>query len=146
MGLTYPTYTKLAEKTLQDTRRFSAVVGTDAKLMFNLNKEVTSATLKPAIAEGANGAKGEALQLPQNQDNPLLWETNLIITQSGKYRLHLIDAHQRTNKSPPALTIKALVNQPPKLKLLEPARDVAVSALEEAVSYTHLTLPTTPYV
>jgi len=67
------------------------------------------------------------LKLSQNQDNPLLWETNLIVTQSGKYRLHLIDAQQRTNKSPPALTIKALVNRPPKLKLLEPARDVAVS-------------------
>ena len=72
VGLTYPTYTKLPEKTLQDTRRFSAVVGTDAKLMFNLNKEVTSATLKPDIAKGANGAKGETLQLSRNQDLSLI--------------------------------------------------------------------------
>ena len=128
VGLTYPKYTQLPPKNLQDTRRFSAVVGTDAQLFFNLNKEVTSATLKPEVTDGTSG---EALQLSQNQENPLLWETNLVISQSVKYRLHLLDAQQRSNKSPALLTIKALVNQPPKLKLLEPARDLAVSALEE---------------
>ncbi|QEG23598.1 DUF4175 family protein [Mariniblastus fucicola] len=123
--LSYPKYTNLPNKVLQDTRRFSAVVGTDAKLRFNLNKEVTSATLRP------EGEGGESLQLSQNGENPLLWETDLVIERSAKYRLHLLDAQQRENKSPPRLTIKALENQPPELKLLEPARDLAVSALEE---------------
>ncbi len=36
--LDYPKYTNLPQKALQDTRRFSAVVGTDAKLSFNLNR------------------------------------------------------------------------------------------------------------
>ena len=123
--LTYPKYTNLPKKTLQDTRRFSAVVGTDAKLQFNLNKQVTSATL---LSE-TKGA--DPLQLSQNEENPLLWETDLTIEQSGKYRLYLVDDQKRENKSPPRLTIKAMQNQPPELKLLEPARDIAVSALQE---------------
>ena len=123
--LDYPKYTNLAQKTLQDTRRFSAVVGTDAKLSFNLNKELKSAELRP---ESPNG---DPLQLSQNTENPLLWETKLTVDQSEKYRLHLVDQKGRENKSPPRLTIKALANQPPELKLLEPARDVAVSAIEE---------------
>ncbi len=61
----------------------------------------------------------------------MLWETRLIVEQSEKYRLHLVDEQQRENKSPPRLTINALANQPPELKLLEPARDIAVTAIEE---------------
>ena len=123
--LNYPTYTKLPQKSLQDTRRFSAVVDTEAKLLFHLNKEVTSATLRPVSTDN------ETLPLSQNKENPLLWETTLTIKKSAKYRLHLLDQQQRANKSPPQLTIKALTNQPPELKLLEPARDIAVSAIEE---------------
>jgi hypothetical protein len=123
--LSYPKYTNLPAKTLQDTRRFSAVVGTEAKLQFNLNKEVVSATLRPESKDL------EILRLSQNENNPLLWETDLVVEQSGKYRLHLKDDRQRENKSPPRLTIKALTNQPPELKLLDPARDIAVSAIEE---------------
>lgn len=123
--LSYPKYTNLPNKTLQDTRRFSAVIGTDAKLQFHLNKDVTSATLRPESKDG------EVLRLTKDNLNPLLWQTSLIVEQSGKYRLHLVDDQGRENKSPPRLTIKALENQPPELKLLEPARDIAVSAIEE---------------
>jgi len=123
--LTYPKYTNLAQKTLQDTRRFSAVIGTNARLLFHLNKEVTSAVLRPETEDA------EAMELSRNGVNPLLWETSMVVEQSGKFRLHLIDEQQRENKSPPRLNVKAIENQPPELKLLEPARDIAVSALEE---------------
>jgi hypothetical protein len=123
--LNYPKYTELPQKTLQDTRRFSAVIGTVAKLQFHLNKEVTSATLRP------DSKDGQPLQLSQSESNPLMWQTEIVIKTSEKYRLHLTDAQKRENKSPPRLTIKALENLPPELKLLEPARDIAVSAIEE---------------
>ena len=123
--LNYPKYTNLPQKSLQDTRRFSAVVGTEAKLLFHVNKEVRSATLRPVSTDN------ESITLTQNKENLLLWETNLTIEKSAKYRLHLLDQQQRENKSPPQLAIKALTNQPPELKLLEPARDIAVSAIEE---------------
>ena len=123
--LNYPKYTNLPAKTLHDTRRFSAVIGTNAGLQFHLNKEVASATLRPENADG------ETYQLSQSTENPLLWETGLVVEKSGKYRLYLTDDQHRENKSPPRLSIKALVNQPPELKLLEPARDIAVSAIEE---------------
>ena len=123
--LDYPQYTNLPQKTLQDTRRFSAVVGTDAKLSFNLNKEIKSATLRPESKDG------QEIQLSQNKENPLLWQTDLVVEQSEKYRLHLVDQKQRENKSPPRLTVKALQNLPPEIKLIEPPNDVAVSAVEE---------------
>lgn len=123
--LNYPKYTELPQKTLQDTRRFSAVIGTDAKLQFHVNKEITTATLRP------DSKDGQLLQLSQSASNPLLWQTEIVIKHSEKYRLHLTDAEERENKSPPLLTIKALENLPPELKLLEPARDIAVSAIEE---------------
>ena len=123
--LDYPKYTNLPQKNLQDTRRFSAVVGTEAKLSFNLNKEVKSATLRPESEDG------QPLTLSQNSKNPLLWQTDLVVNQSEKYRLHLVDQKQRENKSPPRLTVKALQNLPPEIKLIEPPNDVAVSAVEE---------------
>ena len=43
----------------------------------------------------------------------------------------LTDDKGRQNKSPPGFTINALENQPPNLKLVEPTRDVQVSAIEE---------------
>jgi len=101
------------------------VAGTTAQLQFNINKKVSSAILQPENTDR------DVIRLAQNGTNPLLWEANLVVEQSVKYRLHLLDDQQRENKSPPRLSIKALLNEPPELKLLEPARDIAVSAIEE---------------
>lgn len=123
--LNFPKYTNLPEKKLQDTRRFSAVVGTQATLQFHLNKEVASATLR------AKDENVQPIELSRDGTNPLMWQADLTVERSAKFRLHLVDAQQRENKSPPLVTIKALVNNPPELKLIEPPKDLAVSALEE---------------
>jgi len=127
--LAFPEFTGLPEKTLQDVRRVSAVAGTKATLRFFLNKPVSSGVLA-----GEDGDEVDSdVVLAQSPDDPLLWETTLTIEQSKKFRLKLVDERGRQNKSPPLITINALENQPPNLKLVEPTRDVQVSAIEEVM-------------
>ena len=71
------------------------------------------------------------IELTKDSADPLLWKTTLTIEQSLKFRLGLVDEQGRSNKTSPMFAINALLNQPPKIKLLEPSRDVQASAIEE---------------
>ena len=51
--------------------------------------------------------------------------------ESGRYRLHLVDADGRTNKEPPEFVFNVTPNRPPDVKIAVPARDVRVSPIEE---------------
>ncbi len=123
--LQFPTYTQLPDKKLQDIRRISAIVGTKVTLKFFVNKEIASAVLQTD--------DDAAVEIGLNQDSadPLRWATTLTIEESRKFRLNLVDQQGRTNKVPPKFAINALLNQPPTIKLVEPTRDVQVSAIEE---------------
>ncbi|HVY71809.1 MAG TPA: hypothetical protein VHH73_17890, partial [Verrucomicrobiae bacterium] len=122
-SLTYPTYTGLGAKRVEDTRRVSAVEGTKLDYAFQLNKPVANARL---IAKDKS-----VLPLAANADRAAAALTNFTLAASRSYELQLVDADGRTNKVPIPITIEVLSNRPPELKLALPKADPRVSPLEE---------------
>lgn len=140
--VTYPEYTGLAEKTIEDTRRVSAVEGSALGYTFHLNKPVQSAQLVPVRSRRGNEAVGTGNQpdpLPHVTGYTLLADTNrpnvylasFTLERSGRYELILVDDAGRTNKVPPLFVLDALTNRAPELKFAFPRGDQRVSALEE---------------
>jgi hypothetical protein len=121
--VTYPEYTGLPEKTIQDTRRVSAVEGSALDYTFHLNKPVQSATL---VAKDAS-----RISLLSDTNRPNVVTTNFKLDKSQRYELVLVDEAGRTNKLPPLFVIDALTNRAPDLKFAFPRGDQRVSALEE---------------
>ncbi len=123
--LKFPAYTKLPPKRIEDTRRVSAVEGTQLGLTLQLNKPVVSATL---VAR--NHEKTEIpLKVTANKAVAALADFPLAASQS--YDLKLVDADGRANKASAPFVIDVLPNRPPELKIISPRGDVRPSALEE---------------
>jgi len=121
--LRFPDYTGLAEKTVPDTRRVSAVEGSHVDLLFRLNKPVKAAKL---VAKD-----GKELTLTVDPEKPVARLNNFPILASQSYAVQLEDAEGRANKAQAQFAIEALPNRKPELKLLTPRGDVRVSPLEE---------------
>ncbi|MEO6035090.1 MAG: hypothetical protein ABIQ35_07540 [Verrucomicrobiota bacterium] len=119
--LQFPAYTSLTNKTIPDTRRVSAVEGTRLNYIFQLNKPVARARL-------VGPERTLVLSLRSNAVAAL---NDFTITNSARYRLELVDAEGRTNKTPVEFTVQALTNRLPDLKLVFPRGDQRVSRLEE---------------
>jgi hypothetical protein len=122
--LSYPAYTQLPQKTIEDTRRVSAVEGTKVDLSFELNKPVKSAKLM-----GKDDAPELVLTVDTNRAN--VYHASLTLDASRRYELRLLDDDGRTNKVPPLFQLDALPNRAPELKLAFPRGDQEVTALEE---------------
>lgn len=121
--LTFPNYTSLEERLIQDVRRVSAVVGTQLELLCYLNKPVASARL---VAKD-----GESIELQMANEAESMYSTSIVLTESKRFELELVDADGRKNKQPPTIAINVLPNKPPDLKLVQPSRDTRVSPIEE---------------
>ena len=129
--LTFPEYTQQPPRKIQDVRRISAVEQTQVAFQFHVNKELVDARLEPVIEE--SGEPLPALQLKADPGQPNTYNVAFPMVDSSKWKLVLTDAQQRTNRLPPTFVLKALRNQPPKLKVVAPGRDIEVSPLEEVV-------------
>ncbi len=119
----FPSYTKLPEKVIKDTRQVSAVEGSQVILTFVLNKAVATAQLAPK--EGLN------LELTVDGEHPNVYTTSITATQNERYELHLADAQGLTNEVPQRFVIDVHKNLPPELRVVFPNRDVLASPLEE---------------
>ena len=129
VDLTYPPYTGLPVKHIEDTRRVSAVEGTHLDLALQLNKPVVSAILLP------RGTNAEPVPLLVSTNRPSALLTNFLLAASATYDLRLVDGEGRTNKLPTQFVFDALPNRTPELKLASPRGDQRPSALEE-ISFT----------
>jgi hypothetical protein len=89
--VTYPEYTGLAEKTIEDTRRVSAVEGSALGYTFHLNKPVKSATLVPKT--------GPAIPVAPDTNRPNVYVSNFQLEESGRYELILVDDAGAPTKS-----------------------------------------------
>lgn len=121
--LEFPHYTSMEQKRVEDTRRITAVEGTELTLICDLNKPVRSARL---VDEDGN-----ALDLTPDKENPTVYSVTKTIQASHRYRLNLADAEGRANKEPPEFVFNVTPNRRPDVRLAAPARDVRVSPIEE---------------
>lgn len=123
--LTFPAYTGLPLKHVEDTRRLSAVQGTHLDLALEFNKPVFSAILVP------RGTNLETVTLLVATNRPAASLSNFALAASATYDLRLVDGDGRTNKVSAQFVFDALPNRPPELKLASPRGDQRPSALEE---------------
>ena len=119
----YPSYTKLPEKVVIDTRHISAVEGSQVLLTFILNKAVATAKLVDK--------ESSAVDLTVDGEHANVYTTSLIARQSERYELNLTDAQGLTNEIPQRFVIDVHKNLPAELKTTFPNRDVLASPLEE---------------
>ena len=131
----FPSYTKLPEKVIKNTRQISAVEGSQVILTFLLNKAVATAQLvsrasRPRIA-GRMPATLPGLELTVDSEYPNVYTTSITATQNERYELHLVDAQGLTNELPQRFIIDVHKNLPPELRVVFPNRDVLASSLEE---------------
>ena len=119
--LIYPAYTGLTNRTIRDTLRVSAVQGSHLSFTLQLNKQVARARLV---------GKGQTLALT-TQNNPIALLPEMLLTNSARYSLELVDAEGRSNKFAADFVLQALTNQRPQVKLVFPRGDPRVSRLEE---------------
>jgi hypothetical protein len=121
--IVYPSYTKLPEKFVKDTRQINVVEGSKVTLFFTLNKPVATARLVPR--------SGIALGLDIDSADPNVLVTSLTAAASQRYELQVADAQGRSNKMPPRFAIDVQKNLPPELTPTFPGGDAVVSPLEE---------------
>lgn len=124
-NVTFPEYTGLEPKTIEDVRKLSVVEGAAVDLSCRWNKPIASA----ALVDG----DGNRFPLVTTEGQPTVSALTWNAAEPGKnrFRLELIDLEGRANKTVPEFEISVVPNQPPDLKVSFPAKDVRVSPLQE---------------
>jgi hypothetical protein len=125
VALTFPDYTKLPPKRIEDTRRVSAVEGTKLDFALQLNKPVKSAKLV------SRDRDKQEVPLQVAPDKAVATLPAFVPEKSRTYELQLVDAEGRLNKVAAPFVIDVQPNRPPELRLASPRGDVRPSALEE---------------
>ncbi len=125
VDLTFPGYTKLPPKHIEDTRRVSAVQGTKLDYALQLNKPVKTAKLV------ARDDKKTEIALTVDPRNAVATLPAFVPEKSQTYDLQLVDTDGRANKVAAPFVIDVQPNRPPELKLASPRGDVRPSPLEE---------------
>lgn len=120
--IVFPEYAARPPKLVEDTRRVTALEGSDLRILCRLNKPVATAELVDA---------SETLTLKPSEDDPLLYTASFTLTDSRRFKLHLKDAEDRENRLPPELVVRVIRNRAPKIEVVQPGRDMPVSPLEE---------------
>ncbi|HMJ88185.1 MAG TPA: hypothetical protein VK530_00130, partial [Candidatus Acidoferrum sp.] len=123
VSITYPGYTELQPKKIADTRRVSAVEGSQMDVALQLNKPVKSARLI--------GKDNSVVTLATETNRAQAHLAGFKFEKSQSYQLQLVDADGRTNKMLAQFTFDVLTNQRPQLKIAAPRGDRRVSPLQE---------------
>jgi hypothetical protein len=121
--LTYPAYTGLSPKRIEDVRQLTVPEGTELRLVCRLNKSVTAARLVPAA--------GDALPLTATSDDSRVYSHAWRPTADARLRLELRDDRDRANRESVEFIIDVVPNRAPDLKLVFPRQDVKISPLQE---------------
>ncbi len=121
-NLDYPGYTGLDPKEIEDTRRVTAVEGSQLTWLARVNKPLKRAWLR--------SPEGQEIALQQETSDSQAYRVRVELMEDARWELHLEDEQGRRNKVAPELVARVFRNQPPTLKPTL-ARDVSVSPLEE---------------
>lgn len=134
--LTFPDYTKLPVKHVEDMRHTSAVEGTKLDLQLMLNKPVASAVLEPKKWKDNKDLKDESdvvssIKLETSPDKAVAALRGFVPVKSGRYELVLTDTDGRHSRQPATLSFEVVPNKVPEMKLVTPKGDQKPSALQE---------------
>lgn len=121
--VTPPEYTKLPAKETKNTQKVSAMEGSTIAWKIKVNKPLAEAEFF--------SADKESIPLKPSAEDPTVLEATMLAEKTQKYRLHLVDNHERANKNPPWFTVTVVSNQLAKIDVVFPKRDVQVSAIQE---------------
>ncbi|HZJ13484.1 MAG TPA: hypothetical protein VFD27_00460, partial [Chthoniobacteraceae bacterium] len=119
----YPEYTHLPEKQIPDTRRVTAVEGSQLAVEFQLNKPVKSAKLV--------GKDQSIVPLEVDSQKAVATLKNFPLKNGQTYELKLEDSDGRANKLSSQLVVNVQANRRPDLKFKAPKGDQSVTALQE---------------
>lgn len=121
--ITPPAWTEQPPTTVKNTMNFGVMEGSRVDFRMMVNKPLASAELfgedKSVVSLKSDGGDGKVLV------------GGFVPAKTQKYRLHLVDDRERSNKNPPWFTIRVLPNLPPKIEMTFPKRDLAVSPIQE---------------
>ena len=121
--ITPPAYVGGEKKEILDTRKITVMEGSGVDWKLRVNKPVSAAELF--------GEDGDIITLVPDPADATLLLASHEPEETRRYRVHLVDAKDRSNQRPPWITVNVTKNLPPKLKLNFPGRDFEVSALQE---------------
>ena len=121
--LDYPDYTGWTDRTVEDTKRISAIEGTKLRYEFKLNKPVSQAILK--------SQDGETIELEASSLDRNRYALERELQESLRYELQLVDLQGRVNPFPPDIVIDVLPNRRPILRFTQPRGDQRLSPIQE---------------
>lgn len=113
LSLRYPSYSELPERVEEDGGDIQALVGTHISFEITANKVLSEATF----------VLNDSVSLPARvQGDRALVE--LVLQDSGTYRIHLRDENGVVNRDPITYALRATVDQPPSIAVTDPGRDI----------------------
>lgn len=121
--VTPPAYTGQPSREIKNTFKVTMMEGSKLGYRMKINKPVVSAEL---FAD-----REHTVELKPSAADPTLLETSWVPDETRKYRLHLVDDHERSCKQTPVFTITVTKNTAPKIEVAFPKRDAKVSPLQE---------------
>ncbi|MEM6277888.1 MAG: hypothetical protein AAF733_00315, partial [Verrucomicrobiota bacterium] len=121
--ITPPAYLNREPEEKLDTQKITVMEDSRVDWKVRVNKPLAAAELF--------GEDQVSIPLSPDPDDPTLYTATHTPLESQKYRLHLVDEDDRSNKRPPWFTVNVKRNEPPELKLTFPGRDFEVSAVQE---------------
>jgi hypothetical protein len=132
VSYTYPEYTKLKPIVQQGEGNIRAVVGTEVQIRATANKGIAEATLN---------IEGKPHPLPlsprERGDRPMAITAGrtltceLTVLEDSKYTINVTCVDGFKNQDPIEYTITALKDEPPKVVITKPGRDISATKVEE---------------
>lgn len=118
-----PEYTGQPVQRLENAFETTVVERTEVTIECRVNKPLAKAELVDP--------QDQAVAMSADPQNPLLWRYSFTPEKSTRLKLALVDDCGRVNRNPEQFRVDVVPNQPPKLELAFPGKDVRVSPLEE---------------
>ena len=120
----YPDYLKRADETVQaSSPDVTAVIGSTVTVRLDANLPLKEGTV--------TWQDGKTASMKLDKANPLVAEIGFEVKANTAYQYKLVDVNGQELPSPGAVTIQALVDKPPTIKLLTPDPMVTTHPLGE---------------
>ena len=120
--VTPPAYSGQPSREIKNTQKVTLMEGAKLSYKMKLNKAVKQAELYDDDEH--------KVELKPTTD-PTIVEGSWLPDETRKYRLHLVDDHERSSKKVPVFTITVTKNSLPKIEIAFPKRDAKVSPIQE---------------